>query len=327
MLFTLVGIIIGAVAVYWFLQPKLKSVKKLDEEIEQRNAIAKDTFYKLSNDIITSKSELSNLNAEKNALNSNIETLKSSINLVSKQADEAADAMYKKAYAAMQEQLSAAALAEREKYQKSISSYEDEYLSTMEELMSIYQEKLSHATVQLATVTAKLDDFSKKERAAIEANKREEEKRNNQNFYKLCLSDIDILEIKKLREVATYLRDSEPLNKVIYKVYYENPYTDLVGRVVGKQIKTGIYKITNLENQMCYVGQAADIASRWKQHIKRGVGAETPTRNKLYPAMMEYGVENFSFEIIEECPRELLNEREQYWQDYFGAKEFGYSIK
>lgn len=327
MLFTLVGIIIGAVAVYWFLQPKLKSVKKLDEEIEQRNAVAKDTFYKISNDIITSKSELSNLNAEKNALNSNIETLKSSINLVSKQADEAADAMYKKAYATMQEQLSAAALAEREKYQKSISSYEDEYLSTMEELMSVYQEKISHATIQLATVTAKLDDFAKKERAAIEANKREEEKRNNQNFYKLCLSDIDILEIKKLREVATYLRDSEPLNKVIYKVYYENPYTDLIGRVVGKQIKTGIYKITNLENQMCYVGQAADIASRWKQHIKRGVGAETPTRNKLYPAMMEYGVENFSFEIIEECPRELLNEREQYWQDYFGAKEFGYSIK
>lgn len=244
------------------MQPKLKSVKKLDEEIEQRNAVAKDTFYKISNDIITSKSELSNLNAEKNALNSNIETLKSSINLVSKQADEAADAMYKKAYATMQEQLSAAALAEREKYQKSISSYEDEYLSTMEELMSVYQEKFSHATVQLATVTAKLDDLAKKERAAIEANKREEEKRNNQNFYKLCLSDIDILEIKKLREVATYLRDSEPLNKVIYKVYYENPYTDLIGRVVGKQIKTGIYKITNLENQMCYVGQAADIASR-----------------------------------------------------------------
>lgn len=43
--------------------------------------------------------------------------------------------------------------------------------------------------------------------------------------------------------------------------------------------------------------------------------------------MYKLGVENFSFEIIEECPREKLNEREQYWQDYFGAKEFGYSIK
>ena len=88
-----------------------------------------------------------------------------------------------------------------------------------------------------------------------------------------------------------------------------------------------IYKITNLETGMCYVGQAVDVASRWKQHIKRGIGAEAPTKNKLYPAMLEYGVENFSFELIEECDKDSLNEREQYWQDFFGAKEFGYSIK
>ena len=78
---------------------------------------------------------------------------------------------------------------------------------------------------------------------------------------------------------------------------------------------------------MCYVGQAADLAARWKQHIKRGIGAETPTRNKLYPAMLTLGVENFSFEVIEECSREELDTREDYWQDYFKAKEFGYSIK
>ena len=107
-----------------------------------------------------------------------------------------------------------------------------------------------------------LEDLKSKTAAAVEANKREQEKRDNQNFYRLVISEEDIKEIKKLREVAQYLRDSEPLNKVIYKVYYENPYTDLVGRVVGKNIKTGIYKITNLENQMCYVGQAADIAAR-----------------------------------------------------------------
>ena len=63
---------------------------------------------------------------------------------------------------------------------------------------------------------------------------------------------------------------------------------------------------------MCYVGQCVDAANRWKQHIKRGIGAETPTKNKLYPAMLKYGVENFSFEIFEKCPKEKLNEREQY---------------
>ena len=78
---------------------------------------------------------------------------------------------------------------------------------------------------------------------------------------------------------------------------------------------------------MCYVGQAANVAERWKQHIKRGIGAETPTRNKLYPIMRSVGVENFTFELIEECDRVQLDAREDYWQDYFKAIEYGYSIK
>jgi hypothetical protein len=44
------------------------------------------------------------------------------------------------------------------------------------------------------------------------------------------------------------LRDKEALNKVIWKVYYEKPYTDMIGRVIGQGVKTGIYKITNIEN-------------------------------------------------------------------------------
>ena len=43
--------------------------------------------------------------------------------------------------------------------------------------------------------------------------------------------------------------------------------------------------------------------------------------------MLAIGVENFSFEIIEECSREMLDAREDYWQEFFKAKEFGYSIK
>ena len=75
------------------------------------------------------------------------------------------------------------------------------------------------------------------------------------------------------------------------------------------------------------ISQISNLADRWKQHIKRGIGAEAPTHNKLYPAMMEFGVENFTFEVIEECGRDKLNDREDYYQEFFKAKEFGYSIK
>ena len=38
--------------------------------------------------------------------------------------------------------------------------------------------------------------------------------------------------------------------------------------------------------------------------------------------MLSIGVENFSFEVIEECDRSMLDSREDYWQDFFKAKEF-----
>jgi hypothetical protein len=98
----------------------------------------------------------------------------------------------------------------------------------------------------------------------VSAAKRAEELKTQADFYKIQLSDIDIQEIEMLRNVAPYLRDKEPLNKVIWKVYYEKPTTDLIGRVIGSGAHTGIYKITNLQNDMCYIGQAADLAARWK---------------------------------------------------------------
>ena len=197
----------------------------------------------------------------------------------------------------------------------------------LEENANNFNKTIEERQIELKSLDEKFAREQAIVNAAIEANKRAKEIEEQSNFYKLQLSDIDIKEIAELRSIIPKLRNAEPINKVIWKVYYEKPYTDLVGRVIGSGQHTGIYKITNTINNMCYVGQAANLADRWKQHIKRGVGAETPTRNKLYPAMQEYGVENFTFEVIEECDRSLLNEQEDYWQNYFKAKEFGYSIK
>lgn len=106
---------------------------------------------------------------------------------------------------------------------------------------------IKNAELQLAGLAAKVS-------AAVAAAKRQEEMETAQDFYRLNLPDIDIEEIVKLREVTVLLRDSEPLNKVIWKVYYEKPYTDLIGRVVGTGVHTGIYKITNIKSKKCYVG-------------------------------------------------------------------------
>ena len=99
----------------------------------------------------------------------------------------------------------------------------------------------------------------------------------------------------------------------------------MVGRVIGGETKTGIYKLTNTTNGLIYIGKSENIGNRWREHVKKGIGAEAPNRNKLYPAMLAIGVENFTFEILEECPSEELDSKEAFWIDYFNSKVDGYN--
>lgn len=176
-------------------------------------------------------------------------------------------------------------------------------------------------------VTSQLAKEQKLVQAAVAARKRKEEEENKILFYMLQVPKADLEDIQYLDDVADRLNNPEVLYKTIWKVYYEKPYNDLIGRVVGDTDKCGIYKITNTLNDKSYVGQSVSIKERWRQHIKRGCGAEAPTRNKLYSAMLEDGVWNFSFELLEECPREELDEKEDFWQKYFDVITYGYSIK
>lgn len=312
-LFLILGVLIGAFVLYICVKPKLIAVQQIDQETIIQNEHLRAELLELSK-------EHSSLMAKKEEILSNIATLQ-------KQAEESSNAIYEKSYELANEKMSQAAETMSKKYRDMEEVAKNEYKTILEDCVSSFQQQITAKQNELSEVNKKLSDLTAKLTSAVEAAKRAEELRVKQDFYRLQLSQVDIDEIARLREVTPYLRDSEPLNKVIWKVYYEKPYTDLIGRVVGTGVHTGIYKITNIENQMCYIGQAANIADRWKQHIKRGIGAETPTRNKLYPAMLELGVENFTFEIVEEVERSKLNDREDYWQEYFHAKDFGYSIK
>lgn len=123
------------------------------------------------------------------------------------------------------------------------------------------------------------------------------------------------------------MRNPEVLNKLIWKTYFERPTSDLINRIIGvNKIITGIYKITNNLNSKVYIGQSVDISTRLKAHIKAGLGIDS-SNNKLYTEMKDIGVENFSFEIIEECERAQLNERERFWIEYYQSTDFGYNIQ
>lgn len=78
--------------------------------------------------------------------------------------------------------------------------------------------------------------------------------------------------------------------------------------------KIGIYKITNIRNNKCYVGSSIDIRKRWNKHqseLNRNIHKNIYFQN----AWNKYGKDSFIWEILEECPidKEVIIQREQYY--------------
>ena len=83
----------------------------------------------------------------------------------------------------------------------------------------------------------------------------------------------------------------------------------------------GIYKITKISNGKSYIGQSNDIERRFKEHQQKGVSSRIP----LDIAIQKYCIYAFTYEILEECPLNKLNEREQYWINYYDTVNNGYN--
>lgn len=162
----------------------------------------------------------------------------------------------------------------------------------------------------------------------IENFKQDEKVRQKQDFYRIVVDNQIKEDINKLKDVAMRLNNPSSLLKFVWKDYYENGFNQMIGRVLGKNAeRSGIYKITNLKNQMCYIGQSVNIKNRWRQHCKRGIRADNITNNRLYDAMWTEGLENFTFQVVEFCDKAKLTEREKFYIDFFQAKEYGYNSK
>ena len=87
---------------------------------------------------------------------------------------------------------------------------------------------------------------------------------------------------------------------------------------------TGIYKITNKINNHFYIGQSVDIKARFRGHIYSAFHLEDKDHNSpIHLAIAKYGKDNFNFEIIEECSKEELNDKEIYWINKLSATKNG----
>lgn len=323
-----IGIIIGALILYFLLSPKVKQTEKLNNSIKEQNKQALEEYLKTKTDLDCSQKELSNLkinisNSEKQLENTNKQN-QQMVDLLSKQRKEAETAAndYKKT--CLDKANSELEIC-KQNYEKSKEEYKKEYLETLNSSTLAYKENISKLSEEYKIAIEQLDFFKKAYETAMENAKRAAAEEENKEFYLLQVSEEDIKEIKRLRDIIPYFRNARPIGKIIWESYYRAATNDLINRLGIKDNEMGIYKITNLLNKKIYIGQSVNISNRWKDHIKCGCGIDTPN-NILYKAMLKDGIENFIFEKLENCNKDDLNDREKYWINFFHSQEYGYNM-
>ena len=172
-----------------------------------------------------------------------------------------------------------------------------------------------------------LEDYKSKRDLINQAIIHEKEIREQQDFYRIVLNESDKEDIQLLNTIEMRLHSREALYKLIYDVFYKKPLNDMINRVLQGKEFCGIYRITNLKTNEAYIGKSTNIKTRWQNHCKTAIGLDGMARTKIHSAMKEYGIDNFSFEVLEKCTKENYSEREKYWINFYETNVYGYNIQ
>ena len=283
--------------------------KKIYEETERLKKLNEDIKNILNNNV----KENQNMIYENNQLTAKIEEGKKHLSTIQNAIDN------------QQEMSSNAFKNYCDILEKKYKEVEEEHDMEIEALNTAYSNLQLKLLREADEVRLDLDKIKATRTAAIEAARREKDIESNLTFYCLDISDADKIDIAKLEALKPSLNKPRVLSMLIWQTWFQKPLKALSANVVGATDATGIYKITNIKTKECYIGQAIHIKDRWVEHVKCGLGIDTPAGNKLYKAIQEFGLWNFSFEVLEECPREQLNEKEKYYIDLYSSYDYGYN--
>lgn len=205
---------------------------------------------------------------------------------------------------------------EQEKMQKAA---QESFEKTMAE-MDVQAEA---ARTQIETLTKEIAEYSAKQIAINEAILRQRALEEQQDFYRVCLGPEAANDVEILKEARRNLKKPEIIDKIIYDNYIAKPVLEMIKRVLQNTTCSGIYKITCQETNEIYIGKSTDIKNRWQQHCKTAFNCGTIASSLLHKKMQQYGIENFTFELLEVVPKDKLSEREKFYIDFYKTKETG----
>lgn len=134
------------------------------------------------------------------------------------------------------------------------------------------------------------------------------------------IHDINLL----VKDVAPRLNHPAAINRLIWTEYVQKPTTDLLSRIAPTDV-SGIYKITHLPDKKSYIGKSTSVRRRLGEHIKSSLGIGSIADQAIHHAMRENGLDQYSFEVVEECSKEDLTDREKHYIDFFQTQTWGYN--
>ena len=176
---------------------------------------------------------------------------------------------------------------------------------------------------QIEQLQEEINDYTAKQAAINEAIMRQRAIDEQQDFYRVCLAPETANDVSVLNIARQNLKKPEIIDKIIYDNYISKPVLEMVKRVLQNTTCSGIYKITCLKTGEIYIGKSTDIKSRWQQHCKSAFNCGTIAHSLLHTKMKQHGIEQFTFEVVEQVPKDQLSEREKFYINFYQTKETG----
>lgn len=172
---------------------------------------------------------------------------------------------------------------------------------------------------QIDEVKQELDSFAERRAAINQAILRERAIEEAEDFYRIQVSQGDIEDIDVLNTILPRLRNKEILNKLIYESFIKRPLDELTKRIMENRDVSGIYKITYIKTGEAYIGRSTNIKRRWTEHTKSAFDIGTIAHSSFHDRLKKDGVWNYTFEILEEAPKESLPEKEKFYINIYGT--------
>lgn len=218
-------------------------------------------------------------------------------------------------------------------YDSQMAEYTRSLRATENDLLEQAEEEFARTCASLNSdideLRATLAEYQKKRDAINEEILRQRAVSEQQDFYRICLTDDDLEDINYLLSIIDRLRNKEILSKLIWSEYLQKPFKKMMNNVLGNSDpKNVIYKITNLKTQEIYIGKTSGLVSnRWTEHIKTSLNIGTIKRSNIHKALYQHW-SDFSWEILEKVDSETkLGEREKFYVNFYQSTIYGYNIK